>query len=298
MANSKAKFSVNERLNDATYNFYFNRLCNIAMAVYEWKNLPDSVDPRFLEKTIFTKGMCLLFEDEVMGLLALPCTIGGKLDVYDIPTMRTAKANNGYIANRSTDDSVIAYHDYTHSIPIWDVQMFAERLTNLQRTVDINVHAQKTPVIVVCPEEQRLTYENIMLQYEANTPLIIGNKKLDTKNNIYTLNTEAPFVADKIEELRVQVWNDAMTYFGISNVNVTKKERLITDEVQRNMGGTLASRYSPLDMRRTAAEKVNKMFGTNIEVNFREDILAYQSQIIGETEEMIKNGEIGGDKSE
>ena len=46
---------------------------------------------------------------------------------------------------------------------------------------------------------------------------------------------------------------------------------MITDEVTRNQGGTIASRYSRLESRRQAVEKINAMFRTNIEVNYRED---------------------------
>lgn len=62
-----------------------------------------------------------------------------------------------------------------------------------------------------------------------------------------------------------------MTYLGISNINIQKKERLITDEVTRNQGGTIASRYSRLQARREAVDKINAMFGTNIRVDYRED---------------------------
>ncbi len=280
--------------NVRTYDYYFMRLSNIAVSVFEWKNLPDTVDARFLEMSIFRNGMCLFFKDPVIGFLALPCAIGGKLNVYNIPTMRRAYAANGYYAMRDESDSVIIYHNYFHDVPTWDVEMFAQRLAEFQRTIDVNVGAQKTPVLLACDDDQKASVENAYLSYTGNTPVIVANKAMNP-NAIAVLKTDAPFVADAIEELRVQVWNDAMSYLGVSNVNVTKKERLITDEVQRNMGGVLASRNSPLQMRRQAAEEINKMFGLNIEVEYREDILAYQSQMIGETEEMIKEGELGGD---
>ena len=68
------------------------------------------------------------------------------------------------------------------------------------------------------------------------------------------------------------------------------KAALITDEVQRNMGGVLASRNSPLEMRREACKQINAMFGLNVDVDFREDILAYQSDIIGKTMEDVEEG--------
>ena len=97
-----------------------------------------------------------------------------------------------------------------------------------------------------------------------------GTTELNPKG-LTVLKTDAPYVADKIYQLKTQIWNEALTYLGISNTNVTKKERMISDEVIRNQGGTIASRYSRLQARREAVDKINKMFGLEIEVNYRED---------------------------
>ena len=55
-------------------------------------------------------------------------------------------------------------------------------------------------------------------------------------------------------------------------MNINKKERLITNEVSRTQGGTIASRYSRLDSRQEAAEKINNMFGHDIEVDYRDEL--------------------------
>lgn len=277
--------------NQRTYDYYFQRLTNIALSVFEWKNLPLTVDPRWLELSIFRNGMCLFFEDPVMGYVAMPCAIGGKLDVYNIPTIRRAYAANGYNAIRDNTNSVIIYHNYLHDVPVWDLEMFATRLADYQRTIDVNVAAQKTAVAILVDDNEVKTWKDAYISWAGNVPMIMGNKAMNP-NAMTVLKTDAPFVGDSIQEMLVQVWNDAMSYLGVSNVNVTKKERLITDEVQRNMGGVLASRYSPLEMRRDAAKHINEMFGLDIEVDYREDILAYQSKMIGETEEMIEEGEL------
>ena len=111
---------------------------------------------------------------------------------------------------------------------------------------------------------------NLYKQYDGNEPFIFGDKNLDL-NSITVLKTDAPYISDKIYELKSNIWNEALTVLGISNVNTHKKERMITDEVTRTQGGTIASRYSRLEARQTAIDKINKMFGTNIEVNYRED---------------------------
>ena len=46
---------------------------------------------------------------------------------------------------------------------------------------------------------------------------------------------------------------------------------MITDEVNRLQGGTIASRYSRLQARRQACEEINRMFDLDIWVNYRED---------------------------
>lgn len=283
--------AISAMQNLRTFDYYFSRLMNIAVSIYEWKNLPKQVDPRWLEMSIMTNGMCLFFRDEDAGFYdALPCTIGGTFDNHNIPILRRAYAANGYQAQRDNTNSVIIYHNYLHGVPIWDLEMFATRLADYQRTIDVNVRAQKTPNLLLCDDNQKSTWQNVMIQYEGNVPLILGNNGLNP-NALQVLKTDAPFVADQIEEIRVQVWNDAMSYLGVSNVNVTKKERLITDEVQRNMGGVLASRNSPLEMRREACKQINAMFGLNVDVDFREDILAYQSDIIGKTMEDVEEGD-------
>lgn len=256
--------------NNATWRQYYNRLVELSISMFEWKNLPDTVDPRFLELTLFSEGQAVFFLDEDIGFLALQNAAYGNLDVYRIPTIRRAYAANGYQRDLSDKDSVIIFNNYLHTNSMLDVQMFSKRLYNLDRAIDVNANAQKTPVLIICDESQRLTMENIYKQYDGNAPVIFGNRNINA-NDLKTLNTGAPYVCDKLYELKTQIWNEALTYLGISNINITKKERLVTDEVTRNQGGTIASRYSRLQARREACEKINAMFGLNIWCDYRED---------------------------
>ena len=268
-------------MNNRNYLQYYNRLTELALSMFEWKNLPDTVDPRFLEMCLYSDGMAVFFKDEVLGFLALQCMIGGHLNVYRIPTERRAYATNGYNKQLNAKDSVIIFNNYLHTNSMLDVEMFSKRLYNLDRAIDVNANAQKTPVLILCEENQRLVMKNLYKQYEGNEPFIFGNKAMDV-NGLTVLKTDAPYVADKLYELKTQLWNEALTYLGISNINIVKKERLITDEVTRNQGGTVASRYSRLESRRQACEKINEMFGLNIWVDYRED---YQEVVDAEESE-------------
>lgn len=268
--NKDTQFCDSTYMNNRTYLQYYNRLTELALSVFEWKNLPDTVDERFLEMCLYSDGMAVFFMDEVLGHLCLQVMIGGQLNVYRIPTERKAYATNGYNKQLNEKNSVIIFNNYLHTNSMLDVEMFSKRLYNLDRAIDVNANAQKTPVLIDCDENQRLTMLNLYKQYDGNQPFIFGSKKLDT-NGIKVLSTGAPYVADKLYELKTQIWNEALTYLGISNVAIQKKERMISDEVERGQGGTVASRYSRLESRRQACKKINEMFGLNIEVDYRQE---------------------------
>lgn len=284
------QFCESAYMNNRTYLQYYNRLTELAISMFEWQNLPKTVDQRFLEMCLFSDGMCVFFQDEVLGYLSLQCMIGGNLNVYRIPMERKAYATNGYQRELDGTNSVIIFNNYLHTNSMLDVEMFSKRLYNLDRAIDVNANAQKTPVLIQCDESQRLTMKNLYKQYEGNEPFIFGSKGLDA-NGLKVLQTGAPYVADKLYELKTQIWNEALTYLGISNINVVKKERMITDEVTRNQGGTVASRYSRLESRRQACKQINEMFDLNIWVDYREDFQDVQEKEKENEELESKGGE-------
>lgn len=268
----KTNFEESLLMNNATYTQYFNRLMELSISMFEWKNLPPTCDVRYLELALFMNGSAVFFQDDVLeDYVALDVICSGRLDVYGNPVLRRAYSRyNNYQKLLKGNNSVIIWNNYTRTNSVLDVEMFARRLYNLDRIIDINANAQKTPVLIKCDETQRLTMLNVYKEYDGNSPVIFGDKALNS-NGLDVLSTGAPYVADKIYQLKTQIWNEALTYLGISNINVQKKERLITDEVTRNQGGTIASRYSRLESRREAVRKINDMFGLNVEVNYRED---------------------------
>lgn len=268
----KTNFEDSLSANMRTYGQYMAILKQIAISMFDWKNLPDSVDARYLEIALFYDGAVLYFNDEVMGNLALNMIFNGGFDVYGEPVSRRAFSRyNQYQKTLDKNNSIIIWNnlDRTSTFPIID--MFARRLYNIDRAIDVNVNAQKTPVLIRCDEKQRLTLINAYKEMNGNSPVIYSDKSFDP-NSISTLKTDAPYVSDKLYELKSNLWNEALTYLGIPNANVMKRERLIKDEVLRSLGGTMANRYSRLQARQEAVEKINRMFGTNIEVGIKEEI--------------------------
>lgn len=295
----KTNFEESLAMNDYTYIQYAYRLMELSISMFEWKNLPEGIDERFLEMVLFKDGQAVFFKDDELGdYLALQCLINGKLNVYHIPINRRAFAANGYQKQLTDKDSVIIFNNMLHTNSWLDVKMFAKRLYNLDRIIDVNANAQKTPILIKGNEQQRLTLTNLYKEFDGNAPVIFADKSLDI-NALQILSTQAPYVADKIYQLKTQIWNEALTYLGISNVSFQKRERMVSGEVTRSQGGTFASRYSRLNARRQACEQINKMFGLNIDCDFREDY-QFSEEIFDDVKDVQKDekGNIGGATNE
>ena len=277
MSKNKKNRWLSAEINNKTYIDYYNRLMELALNVFEWKNLPPTVDERFLEMALYEYGFCVYFNDDVIGDLALTCTIGGQLDVYRIPIMRRAYAQNGYNKLLSSKNSVLIFNNYLHTPTALTIELFARRLYEIERTIDVNIKAQKTPTLILSSEQQRLTMQNLYMQYDGNEPFIYGDKNMDI-DGIKSLKTDAPFIADKLQIIKHQIWNEALTFCGIENSNGDKKERLVSDEVGGNYGNIEAQRNVMLNARRQACKKINAMFGTNIEVGFRSNLVTMVNQ--------------------
>lgn len=261
-----------------SYIKYRNHLMELGMSMIGWdfskipKEQRTFLNDRQIEKNEYFKGACVFFKDEELDeYLCLPVMLSGPFDLDDVPKTRIAYAKNAeYRKTLNEDNSVVIYNNYLRIPSCYTVDHYASILSDLEQSIVVNCKAQKTPVAILCNENERLTMQNLYEQYDGNYPFIFGQKELNVKD-VKAITTGAPMVADKLYQIKMQVWNEALTYLGISNISYQKKERLVSDEVVRNMGGTMASRYTRLEMRRQACEKIKDMFGVDISVDYRED---------------------------
>lgn len=266
----KTEFGLSAYMNKFSYMLYFNKLCELALTTFEWINVPNEIDVRFLELMLFENGHCLFFRDDILGFLTLNFAGSNKLDIYRNPVERRVIADNGYRNTLKEGNSVIIYNNYLRTPSIMDMEYYARRLWDLDNIIAVNANAQKTPILVQAAEEQRLSVENLYKEYDGNAPVIYGDRNLDI-NALKVIKTDAPFVADKIYELKMRIWNEALTTLGV-NFNVEKKERLVTGEERDSQGATNAMLNTRLKARRNAIKQINLMFGLDIECRKAENI--------------------------
>lgn len=257
-------------LNSWTTIDYLNRLKEYALNMFEWINLPKTVDPRFIELVLFEEGKINFFEDKLIGFLALRVNESGKQNVYNEFNKKYIYANNGFSRVRNLRNSVTIYNNYLRTPTYTTVNLYAIRLARVTRAIDLNIEAQKTPVLITCPENQKLSLKNVYEQYKGNAPVIYTDSEFNL-DSIKVLKTDAPFVVDKLTLYKHDLWNEVMTFLGVNNSNQDKKERLVANEVDANDEQIEQARFNMLDARKDACKKINDMFGLNIDVKFRND---------------------------
>jgi hypothetical protein len=247
--------------------------------MFEWEGLPKSVDPRYLEMSIHEFGYVGFYKDPKIGYLAVQGTVSGTMNHYNLPTHFHAVApqyqNTFPIYNFSDmqDDhqGIVIWNNDYHWSTLPSLKMFAIDLAELKNVIYVNQNAQKTPWIIVGNSNNLLTTKNVYNQIEEGGLAIFLDDSFDP-NSIDVLQTNAPYVVDKLNDQKNAVWSEVMTYLGIKNSNIDKKERLITDEVNSNDEQIESSSNIFLKARQEACEKMNELYGLNVSVKIRHDI--------------------------
>ena len=298
--------------NQATYADYMNRLKKVATSMFEWVNLPESMNQRYLEETLFYYGMAALLKHDEYGFINTRCASNGVINIYGLPTSLNCfsydfnTVKNLYTGlplkeDKKDDTCILVMNNWDRIPTVATIQLFAYRLYEAEVTAMTNIKAQKTPILITVDETQRLMMENMYSQYEGNRPVIFGDKKQLQDGVIKAIKTDAPFVADKVMDYKKEIWNEALSFLGINNIMIQKKERLITDEANSNNELINLNLQSFLVPRMEACKQFNKKYGLEgtdkeISVRVRSDLLniikhemSFTKDLETEEEEVVIN---------
>lgn len=221
-------------INNRTMQDYFDRLSLIATSIFTWEGLDEiGGNYRFLEQCLFTYGRACFIKDKKLGYMTINANPSDKLNHYNLP-VRINAWSVGYSKNYDFDDCVYIMNNEMQLPTIATIELFASRLYEAERTIDVNIKAQKTPVLIEGDAKSMLTLKNLYMKFSGNEPFIFGNKNFNLDKALNVLKTDAPFIADKLQDYKHEVWNECLTFLGINNANTDKKERLVTDEVNSN----------------------------------------------------------------
>lgn len=270
----KKKVWQSAEMNNLQYRMYYEMLEQMSCSVYRWEGLPPEIDQRFLELTLFNRGLSIFFYDEAEydAYFATMGAPSGTINMYQNPTSYIAYGSNGFHRYLKATDCTPIWNNYLRRPDINAMRIYARRLADIDRTIDVNLAEQKMPMFVTCPESQRLTVENLMKQYMGNEPIVIGADGMFDPSQMQYLHSGAPFIVDKLLTAKFTIWAEIMTYLGIDNQNIQKAERVQTAEIQANSGQIEANRLIRLNCRRMACKEINRKYGLSVWCDFNKDI--------------------------
>lgn len=255
--------------NNVTYMDFFERMKLLAISLFEWENLPPTMNERYLELTLFDFGISGIIFDDNLGLINLKCTKSNFINLYGEAVEYSVYADNGYQKTVKRDDIILVRNNFLERPTVQTLELYAQRLAKTQRTIDTNIEAQKTPILIKCDIDQKLTLKNVYEQYTGNTPVIFGSKDMEL-SKFEVLKTDAPFLVDKLSEYKKSIWNELYSFLGINNLEKEKNTQMIVDEVNINNQMIGLSAETMLLSRKQACKELNKIFNTNVDVKIRD----------------------------
>lgn len=297
--NHKTETDLSMFLNNATYTDYYDRLKLIATSLFTWDGMDEVAGTgasRFLELCLFQQGRACFVKDEKLGFLALNANPSDKLNVYMLPEKIQAWSV-GYTKQFDFDKIVFIMNNELMSPTRKTIELFAYRLYETERTIDVNLKAQKTPVLLEGSKATMLTLKQVYMQYDGNIPFIFGNKNFDLGNSINAIKTDAPYLIDKLELHKHEIWNECLTFLGIDNANTDKKERLITDEVESNNEIIKYYLNCFYKTRQKACEDINNLYFNGeekIKIKLNDEVL----DLLNVNQDDIINYNEGGEEDE
>ena len=298
-------------MNNDTYIDYLERMKKICLSMFEWQNLPESMNARFIEMCLFYNGQAALLYDDNYGYINTMAADGGYINIYGLPTeiqcysYRFNQRRSLYMTDTGEEkgrECVLVMNNYERIPTSATVNLFAYRLAEAQRTADVNIKAQRTPILITTDQKQYFTLKKMYEEYDGNTPAIFADKNVITPDALKSMKTDAPFIAQNIMDYKREIWNEFLTFMGISNLS-EKRERMISNEVDSNNELVNLNLQALLIPRKDACKQFNEKYGLMgdkaIDVKVRSDLynLVKQFESVTDdyneekrTEELIEEG--------
>lgn len=290
--------------NRATFQANLDQLVSLAVNRFRWEGLPDTCDARFLEMALHKNGFATICHakstpDIWQSLHASP---QGVFNAYGVPTKWLATGFNETQYAVTPANGELVYYSQTRANPWNTIYMYANKLTQVQRTEDVNLFHVRKPYVMVAPQEKRLELVQIMKQISGFEPMILGDKALLElkENNVFAIDTKVPYYGEELARQYQNIVNQFLMIIGIPHLAFEKGERMIEDEARANSAPTNINLKNCLDARRSACDKLRKLSPdtfSDLYVYFNDDYESYNWNYTHNIESQAQDGllSVGGE---
>lgn len=256
------KLTEYERENNIQEITLVEYFLNLFIGQIKIEGLPDSIPPDIPMRWIYWWRNVCIFEAPGGKLAALPPIVTGDIDMYWRPTKWRVTGANGFTKELNNKNSVIIWNDRGRTCPYWHILPWIKRIVELRNTQDINMNAQKTPFVWSGSKDELLSAANFYQQLTGGKPVMFTSKKMrDHLKEATVFNTDVPFKGLDFSRQEQIYVNNILTYMGVLNVNVEKRERMVEDEANANTELTRLNLASRFEQQQYDWDRVNKMFG-------------------------------------
>lgn len=260
------------------------------VSMFEYKNLPKTVNRYFLELYLQTQGVVVWLDDPDTGVIAIEGCTSDKLDVYGIGENVIATTRNGreFVLERGAD-CVVGYNNLTMT-PCYDIFTDAQTLAEIQTSIDFLIFwTRLSPLVRVSDEKMKIKVVEAFKNIQRGIPVTLASKKVLAEfgipDDISVDMLTQPDFADKIQ-FTAKLYDDVlrwhMTRYGHATNGNSKAAQQTVDEVDSTASQSMILPLSMLAARREMIEAVNDMFDLDIEVElsgaWRAEVTAYERQ--------------------
>lgn len=297
-------------LNNFTFIDFFDRLKRVATSIFKWKNLPETMNERWLELCLFYKGMAGILKHDDYGIINTEASWSGNIDIYGLPTLVYCYSTSFFSEQRVRYDGKVSIEELSKIYGIQNdnlkeailvmnnidmqptfiaMELFAYRLYKVQRTIDINLDLIKKPFIIGCNEQDKLSMQKFMMDVENNQNMIFATADFDPSNSIKIFDLNVNNHIEELENEKRAILSEALTTLGVNSILVDKAERLISDEGKKDNEFINYNLQYYWKQRKEACEQFNKLFKPEKEIEvvlnsdinniIKQEFTDYKSQI-------------------
>ena len=239
----------------------------LALNMFTWENLPETMDSRYIENALYEHGLCLVNDDKDLGLISVPCSFGANMNINGESTeVITSGYNYVKTIKYINNDNCVLIRNNDLAKPTRDyIGNYAERMLEVEMCIRANINQQKFPWFINATEKTKKSLQLIFDKVENFEPFILANREIMGEAPLEVLTMSTPYVADKLNSYKYELEREILSFLSLNN-NFEKKERLLTDEVNSNNDFIHTNAMLMYKVRLQACEEINQKFGLNVRV--------------------------------
>lgn len=219
-----------------------------------------------------SKSTIQLGNDNPQGLLIFVPYSVNQWNIEDEPSVITFVNVKGtkFIPSKMqkvNKDCVIGWAHSSHAPIVSLVRYYIDKIVEVENTISTNLFVHKLPRLIVCSPEDKARVQDLMEQIErGEKKLFLDAQDVEAIKNVLDSGANTSYIIDKLYQYKQNLENELLTFLGINNVALEKKERLITDEANSNNQLINDSSECFLDCLKAFCEDIKNILGYDISV--------------------------------